>query len=601
MPAGFDRATISQVLAANDIIDVVGEHLSLTKKGREMVGLCPFHDDHKPSLYVNPEKQIFKCFACSAGGSVFTFVQMRENLNFPQAVERLANRAGIKLTYAETRERASETPPDVDPNALARVNAWAAKYFHKNLLNADQGKAVRDYLAKRKITPESTEKFQLGLALNARDHLIRAAANAKIPPNLLAQAGLAVGQRDMSNFADKFVNRLIFPITDVTGRTIAFGGRILDGQGAKYINSPTTALFDKSNSLYGLGHARHAIVASGTAVLVEGYTDCIMAHQCGCANVVATLGTSLTEGHARILRRYAKQIVLVFDSDAAGAAAANRALDVCLAQRADIKLASLPGEKDPCDFLITEGMERFQQQIQDAVDVLEFKWSRLQQTFRPDATFVDNKTAVEEFLNTVATSLAAERLAPIEKGLLVNRLSNIIGLEAKQVNRELSRRVARAAKTAAYNVENQKVTRLDLGHGLGAAAQRELLEVLLNQPKLYTRAKNKVSPELFDVLLLRQVADTLFNTLDLEPTAVLSDVLAAAESVEASRLIVELAQTGEQKANYEARLDDALDAIDRCHSRQRKPELKAAEDQKRFLQNLSENTRKVDPHNVGMV
>jgi DNA primase len=354
MAGMFDNSIVLQVQQANDIVDVISEHVSLKKKGREMVGLCPFHDDHKPSMNVNPVKQIFKCFACGAGGDVFKFIQMRESLTFPQAIERLAERANIQIKPRQKTKRApseegqqSEPIENVDPNRLAKANSWAAKYFQHNLKDGKLGKFARDYLAGRQISPESIEKWQLGLAIDSPDGLINEAKAKKAPLKLLAQAGLITAQNQ-----DKFVNRLMFTITDVTGRVIGFGGRTLDNNGAKYINSPTTVLFDKSNSLYGLEQARHEIVTTGTAVVVEGYTDCIMAHQFGCGNVVATLGTSLTAGHGRILRRFAKKVVLVFDSDVAGIEAANRALDVCLAQRIDIKLAFVSEGKDPCDFLL---------------------------------------------------------------------------------------------------------------------------------------------------------------------------------------------------------------------------------------------------------
>jgi DNA primase len=367
----FDNSAVVQVQQANDIVDVISEHVSLKKKGREMVGLCPFHDDHRPSMNVNGAKQIFKCFACGAGGDVFKFVQMRENLTFPQAIERLAERAGIKLRPARVAKgRTQEQPPDVDPNRLAKVNAWASQHFQKNLHDEKKGKSTRDYIAQRQITLESVKKWQLGLAVDSPDDLVRAAKTRNVPMKLLEQAGLITAQNQAcpeGSRRDKFINRLMFPITDVTGRVIGFGGRTLEKEGAKYINSPTTVLFDKSNSLYGLEQARHEIVSTGTAIVVEGYTDCIMAHQLGCANVVATLGTSFTAGQGRMLRRYAKKAVLIFDGDTAGIEAANRTLDVCLSQRIDIKLAAVPEGKDPCDFLLAAGEERFEPLADDAV------------------------------------------------------------------------------------------------------------------------------------------------------------------------------------------------------------------------------------------
>jgi len=600
MAGVFDRATVNQVQQANDIVEVISEHMSLTKKGREMVGLCPFHDDHRPSMYVNSAKQIFKCFACGAGGSVFTFVQMRENLTFPQVIERLAERVGIKINPVKAAKDKGRESAEGDPNKLAKVNAWAAKYFQQNLHDKQKGESALNYVAQRQITPENAKKWQLGLAVNSRDDLIQAANKRGIPEKLLVQAGLVVGHQSGGSFSDKFINRLMFPITDVTGRVIGFGGRTLDDADAKYINSPTTVLFDKSNSLYGLEHARRQTSSTGTAVVVEGYTDCIMAHQLGCANVVATLGTSFTAGHARILRRYAKKLVLIFDSDAAGIEAANRALEICLAQRIDIKLASVPQGKDPCDFLLSAGKERFEQLADEAVDVFQFKWNRLIQSLGKNDTLVDNKAAIEEFLQTIATSLWAGNLPAIDRGLIVNRLSKIVGLDSKEINAELRRRVARAAKTARYNVENQKLQSVDLGRGLFATAQREILEVLLNEPKLLEMVKQKITPEVFDVPILRHIATTLFETLSTEPTAPLAAVLAKTESVKADSVIVELAQAGEKKANFQSRLAGALDAIQRYQAQRRKSEIKTIEDQRQFLQRFSENTAKQNPHNVGM-
>ncbi len=599
----FDQTIVNQVQQANDIVDLISEHVSLKKKGREMVGLCPFHDDHRPSMYVNSAKQIFKCFACGAGGSIFTFVQMRENLTFPQTLQRLAERAGIKLKPPKTQDSKPKTD-DVDPNEIARVNTWAAKYFRQNLNDPDKGKNARDYLAERKITPESTEQWQLGLA-TAQDDLLRAAKAKNIPAKLLQQAGLVVSQAP-AGLADKFVNRLMFPITDVTGRVIGFGGRTLDNAPAKYINSPATPLFDKSNALYGLQHARHQISTSGTVVAVEGYTDCIMAHQFECSNVVATLGTSFTTGQARILRRYAKKVILVFDSDTAGMEAANRALEVCVSQRLDIKIAWVPKGKDPCDFLLNSGKKRFEKLLDDAVDVFRFKWDRLMDSFDSGDTLVDHKAAVEEFLQAIATAVWAGKVPAIDRGLIVNRLSKIIGTETKQINAELAKRITRVARTASYtdtNAAQHKNANLrppDMGRGLYATAQREILEVLLNEPKLFDSVNKQIAPQDFDVPILRQIADIVFETLRAGSDISLKEILAKAESVEAGGAIVELARLGEEKANFSTRLTGAIDAMQRLKRQRKKNQIKAADDQTKFLRRFSENTVKENPHNVGM-
>ncbi|MCX5636396.1 MAG: DNA primase [Planctomycetota bacterium] len=597
MAGVFDQAIVTRIQQANDIVDVISEHVSLKKKGREMVGLCPFHDDHRPSFNVNVAKQIFKCFACGAGGDVFKFVQMRENLTFPQAIERLAERAGIKLERRKPTSHESRTASDeIDPNRLAKVNAWAANYFQENLHDQIKGQKARDYINARQISPESTKKWQLGLAIDSPDDLIRAAKAKNIPAKLLDQAGLTAGLNQ-----DKFVNRLMFPISDVTGRFIGFGGRTLDQTGAKYINSPTTALFDKSNCLYGLDQARHQIAASETAVVVEGYTDCIMAHQSGCSNIVATLGTSFTTGHARILRRYAKKVVLVFDSDTAGIEAANRALEVCLSQRIDIKLASVPQGKDPCDFLLVAGKERFEKLLEQATDVFQFKWNRLIASFGSDDTLAGRKLAVEEFLQTIATSLWAGNLPVIDRALVVSRLSKIIGIDSKDINTELAKRMSRVAKSASYNTQDRKVQSIDWGQGLSAIAQREILEVLLNEPKLFEAVKQKITPEVFDVPILRQIAAILFEALDTDPGASLKDMLAGIESVDVSNCLTELASAGEEKGNFQPRLTGAMNTLAGYYAQKKKSQMKTITgDQTKFLRDVYENTGKQNPRNMGM-
>ena len=604
----FDNSVVLEVQQATDIVDVIGEHVSLKKKGREMVGLCPFHDDHRPSMNVNPVKQIFKCFSCGAGGDVFKFIQMRENLTFPQAVERLAERANIRLEKKEYRrqkhalsgaegtESSSLQPEEVDPNRLAKANAWAAKYFQKNLADEKIGKFARDYVAERKISAESVKNWQIGLASSAPDGLINAAKAEKASLKLLEQAGLVAGQGQ-----DKFVNRLMFTITDVTGRVIGFGGRTLDENGAKYINSPTTVLFDKSNCLYGLEQARHEIVATGTAVVVEGYTDCIMAHQFGCRNVVATLGTSLTAGHGRMLRRYAKKVVLVFDSDVAGLEAANRALDVCLAQRLDIKLASVPQGKDPCDFLLAAGEEGFERVVDGAVDIFQFKWDRLLEKFGKEDTLAGKRAAIEEYLDTIATGLHAGKIAEIDLGLRVNQISRIIGLDSRQINAELNRRLQRTARAAGYARGSLSVQAIDYGQGLAAAAQREMLEVLLNEPALYGSMPRKIPLSVFEVPILAQVAAVLFETLDAGAEVSLNQILARVESVELGNCITELAQAGLEKGNFESRLADAMKTIARYQAQKQSSGLKAEENESEFLRSKHKNAGGQNRHIVGMV
>jgi len=593
----FDHAAISRVQQANDIIDVVAEHGSLKRKGREMLGLCPFHEDHTPSMNVSPTKQIFKCFACGAGGDVIKFVQMRENLTFPQAVERLAERAGIELESRRSAAPQRRDPDsDVDPNLLARVNAWAMKFFQQCLNDPERGKVARDYLAARRISAESIARWNLGVAPNAVDALAKA-AGTKIPLRLLQQGGLVAGAGQ-----DKFVHRLMFPITDATGRFIGFGGRTLSDAGAKYINSPTTPLFDKSNTLYGLEQARYQIVSTGTAVVVEGYTDVIMAHQFGCANVVATLGTSFTTGHGRTLRRYAKRVVLVYDSDVAGMEAANRALEVCLSQRLDIKLGFVPEGKDPCEFLLVAGKEAFDRVIDGATDVLQFKWDRLRAAFEGDDSLANRRTILNEFLQAVATGLAANNIPVLDSGLIVNKLSKIIGLTPREINADLSRRMGRVSKAMKSDGDRRNESEsIDWGRGLHAAAQREVLEVLLNEPALFDGRQEEISASLFNVPILRQIAEVLLEALRSDDGFSLSGLLARIESVSLAEGLVALQAAGEQKGNYASRLADAVSVLRRYRKDSQTIGLDHEGNEVRGVAEADGSGARQNPHSLGLL
>jgi DNA primase len=599
----FDTGLISRIQQANDIVDVVGEHLALKRNGREMVGLCPFHDDHRPSFNVNPSKQIFKCFACGAGGDVVKFVQMREHLSFPQALQRLADRAGIKiepLRPRSTHDAERTTQDETDPNELVRVNAWAAKYFAANLAHPEKGKEARKYVDERHFSDESVKKWQIGLAIGADNDLLAAARRAKIPDKLLIAAGLVIGSG--VSLSDKFINRLMFTIADATGKIVGFGGRTLTGEGAKYINSPTTILFDKSNALFGLNHAHHKIVSADTAVVVEGYTDCIMAHQFGVSNVVATLGTSFTAGHARLLRRYAKKIILLFDSDTAGLAAANRALQVALGFHVDIAITSVPQGKDPCEFLLAAGKEPFEKIIADASDVFKFKWERLVTNQESQPTIAGTKQAIDEFLEAIATGFVAGNLSPTERGFFLNRIRSMTKnvIDIKEINDELNRKMNRAKTLSSYSGKADGGPALDLGEGLSANSQREIIEVLLAEPKLFKSVKNEISPQSFDVPAFNQIAQTLFKVLAEKPEATVSEICGYIGESQIANLVTMLEAEGIKKGNFFRRLTDAIKTL-KIEQQKKNGAAVKSKDEREYIRHICETAPKQDHHNMGMV
>ena len=525
---------------------------------------------------------------------MFKFVQMHEHLTFPQAIERLAQRAGITLERRARGPRPDRDENETDPVLLARVNDWACRYFELNLSDEKRGAMTRAYLQDRQISAESAKTWRMGLALPLDADLIEAAEQRNIPRRDLEAAGLIT-----SRGQDKFVNRLMFPITDVQGRVIGFGGRTLGEDRAKYVNSPTTRLFNKSDCLYGLEQARHAIVKNHTAVVVEGYTDCIMAHQLGCSNVVATLGTSFTNGHGRLLRRYATTVILIFDGDTAGAEAANRALDVCLKHRIDIKVASVPHNMDPCEYLLGHGADGFRALVAGARDVLEFKWDRLQQQFKANTTLSGRKSALEEFLQTVALALSSGSVSVLDRGIVVNRISGMLGMDRRQIDGELNRRLNKATASSVGGAPAGALT--DAGPSVQAVAQQEILEVLLNEPKLFALIREEISVETFDGPILNQVAGVLFELLRTSDSVTGADVLARIDSVEVARCVTEWMAVGERKGNYRSRLHGALQALNR-KKRLAIEEVPATDDESLSkLINATERAGVLHGHNLGMI
>ncbi len=566
----WDDSLISRVQQANEIVDVVSEYLSLDKRGKEYVGLCPFHSDHRPSMYVTPVKQIFKCFACGAGGDVIKFVQMKENLSFAQAIERLAGRAGIALpTYRPERRGGDETCQNTLSAAeLAKINAWAMKHWAGNLWDPSKGAAARQYLAQRNITEQTARTWGLGLALDKWDDLIAIAQQNNISQDTLVAAGLAVRRDNTPGCYDKFRNRLMFPIADVTGRVAGFGGRTLGQDPAKYMNSPATALFDKSQLLYGLRQGRQDIVKAGRAVVVEGYTDVLMAHQHGLPTVIAALGTSLTAEHAKVLRRYGDRIVLVFDSDVAGRAAAGRAMEVCLTGKVDVRLAFVPDGKDPCDYLVEAGREAFEAVIDAAEDVLSFKWNQLAEQLDGQDSLPKRTEAVQQFLRTVAATIQAGQVDSLALAVLIGRLSALLKTPKSRIDDQLRQLLKH--KPASLRTTDEPQDSGERQHARDDAARREILEVLLQEPELYASVFGQISVDDFgDRGPLREIAAAALPCLDagdeVEPARLLRQI----ETTDAASLLSEMTAATAPKGTGRRRLEDSLAVLEQLRRRAR--------------------------------
>lgn len=391
----FSEDLLEQVRGANPIYDVVSDYVSLKKSGRNFMGLCPFHGEKTPSFTVNQERQIFHCFGCGEGGNVIGFIMKREGLSFPEAVRFLAARRGISLPEHPTGRPEEKGLKE----RLLEASAAAAGVFKANLAGPT-GRQALAYLERRSITAATREEFGIGWAVSGRDVLCRELVHKGFTQQELLQAGL-VSQRETGGVIDRFRGRVVFPIHDVAGRVVAFGGRLLAEGEPKYLNSPETPLYHKSNVLYGLHRAKEFIRREGVGIIVEGYFDLITAVQAGVANVVATSGTALTDGHASLMRRFAERWVVVFDGDEAGIRAAKRSLEMFVTHGLFARGVLLPDGADPDSFIRAQGGAAFRGLVEGADDLMGFFLRRTVREHRID-TIEGKVTAVRETVPLLA-------------------------------------------------------------------------------------------------------------------------------------------------------------------------------------------------------
>lgn len=376
MAGFFSPALLEQIRAASDIVDVIGSYLPLKRAGVNFVALCPFHKEKTPSFNVNPQRQVFHCFGCHKGGDVFTFLKEYENLDFPEAVKRLADRARIPLEFESTPgEQQSRHVKDT----LLRIHEQIATRWQQALANDAAGQIARDYLARRGVSPEAVSLFRLGYAPDLWDDTVNWAKSKSHDLPLVEKAGLIIRKEGSERYYDRFRGRLMFPICDEQGRVIGFSGRILSGdeKTGKYVNSPETPIFTKSKVFFGLDKSKRALLEAGSAIVCEGQLDLIACYMAGVQNVVAPQGTAFTGEHSRLLKRYVSEVTLCFDSDAAGQNAAVRSLDHLLASGLAIKVAVVPSPHDPDSFIKESGADAFRALVNSAQGFFDYYLDRL--------------------------------------------------------------------------------------------------------------------------------------------------------------------------------------------------------------------------------
>lgn len=498
--AYYSDELIEEVRSRNDIVDVISGYVRLTKKGSTYFGLCPFHNEKTGSFSVSPNKQMYYCFGCGAGGNVFTFLMQYENFSFPEAMEALAERAGIELPKQEMSAQAKK---EADKRQiLLEINKAAGKYYYM-LLRSEHGKQAYEYFKKRELSDATMQKFGLGYSDKYSDDLYRYLRKLGYDDAILKESGL-VSIDEVRGGHDKFWNRAMFPIMDVHNKVIGFGGRVMGDGEPKYLNSPETKIFDKSRNLYALNFARQT--KKPQMLLCEGYMDVIALHQAGFDNAVASLGTAFTSGHASLLKRYTKEVYLTFDSDGAGIKAALRAIPILKEVGLTAKVINMKPYKDPDEFIKALGAEEYQKRIDAAENSFMFEIRILEQKY--DMKDPEGKTAFQ--------TEVAKKLLDFTTELERNNYMEAVA-DKYHMSFEALRNLVNQLGTQGGLVKE----RTPLKSGLSEKkhkkedgmkqSQKLLLTWLIEYDNLYDKIKDIITPEDFTEDIFRKVAELLYE------------------------------------------------------------------------------------------
>ncbi|MDO5539150.1 MAG: DNA primase [Eubacteriales bacterium] len=495
----YSEDLVEEIRTKNDIVDVISGYVKLQRKGSSYFGLCPFHNEKSASFSVSPQKQMYYCFGCGAGGNVFTFLMEYEHYSFPEALKVLADRAGIALPEQEMNEEMKR-----QQNLRSQIldlNKMAAKYFYYQL-RSERGAAGMKYLKDRKLDDETIHRFGLGYANKYSDDLYRYLKGKNISDELLAKSGLMqVDER--KGMYDKFWNRVIFPIMDVNGKVIGFGGRVMGDGKPKYLNSPETVVFDKSRNLYGLHFARTS--RKKQLLICEGYMDVISLHQAGFTNAVASLGTALTSQHASLIKRYTDEVILTYDSDEAGVRAALRAIPLLKEAGVNAKVLDMRPYKDPDEFIKALGAEEFRKRIDEAQNSFLFETDVLQKSY--DMNDPQGKTA---FYEEVASKLMRFELE-LERENYIEAVAGRYGVSMESLRKMVNRMALKGMNVAKAAPARSARTEKEAGI---LKSQKLLLTWLIEYPCLYRSVRQYLKPEDFTGDIYCTVARLLFEQYD---------------------------------------------------------------------------------------
>ena len=555
----FSDEIIEEVRSRNDIVDVISQYVRLTRKGSTYFGLCPFHNEKTGSFSVSPNKQMYYCFGCGAGGNVFTFLMQYENYTFGEAMEVLAERAGVELPK---QEFSAAQRREADKRArLLEINKEAAKYFFM-LLRGDRGKHALAYFKKRELSDETIKKFGLGYSDQYSDDLYRYLRSKGYEDEILKESGLVTIDEKRGGY-DKFWNRAMFPIMDVHNKVIGFGGRVMGDGEPKYLNSPETKIFDKSRNLYGLNLAR--ATKKPQLLLCEGYMDVIALHQAGFDNAVASLGTALTSGHANLLKRYTKDVYLTYDSDGAGIKAALRAIPILKEVGITTKVINMSPYKDPDEFIKALGAEEYQKRIDAAENSFLFEIRILEKQY--DMHDPEGKTA---FYNEVAKKLcgfseklerdnyidavAAKYMIAVED---LRKLVNQYGLKMGLAGGDSGKRRYESDTAENQAGDSLKAKGKKKEDGM-KQSQKLLLTWLIENTALFAKISKYITPEDFTEEIYHKVAKMLFAQYEESGTVNPARIVSMFENEEEQREIAGLFNARIHKVETKDDIEKAL-------------------------------------------
>lgn len=502
----YSDELIDEIRSSNDIVDVISQYVVLKRSGRNFFGLCPFHKEKSPSFSVSPDKQIFHCFGCSAGGNVFHFISKIEGIDFKESLELLAEKAGIPLP---TLDGAEDNKKLQLKAKVYEINKLAAEYYHENLYKPT-AKVAQDYIKKRKFDNKTLKLFMIGYAGNF-DELYRfLKAKGYTEQEILASC--LVNKNEKGGFVDRFRKRIMFPIQDIRGRVIAFGGRVVDDSKPKYINSPETIVYTKGKHLYGLNIAKKD--DNKKMIIVEGYMDAISLQQRGITNVVASLGTALTEYQGRLLRKTADQVIISYDSDAAGQTAALRGLEILRDLGIDLRILQMQGAKDPDEFIIKYGSARFEKLVEDAISLVEFKVRILKKDLD-----IENVSDKIKFLNEIAKILAKVE-NDMEKEIYIDKISREYKISKEAIYAQISKLVysnnqgsKKLEKPKPVESQNDSSTAQSANVDSTAVELENLVISYLvdNEEQGYQKIKDVILPEDFVTEINREIIKRLYE------------------------------------------------------------------------------------------